>query len=201
MTLTGLADAFAGIQTLLARLVEELAWLDERGEGASPSDSFVATNYGGSTVMVQKSLTPEREQAWRATENTPLWSMYWREPSALPTEERAWHVSLDKGTDGPLHLWVRRAFYTRHLRRYQTSVKDWMIEVSASDERDMQMAWLARAALKLVLRPGASASEAAVLRALEEHGLLGDEAERALDALVARGDVTRRDGVVVMREQ
>ena len=129
------ADAFAGIQALLARLVEEVAWLDKGGEGASPLDSFVATNYGGRTVMVEKSFTPELEWEWRGIEHTALWNLYWREPSASATEERAWYVSLDKGADGPLHLWVRRVYLDRvdsgrPARRGGTIITDWMIEVS-----------------------------------------------------------------------
>lgn len=131
IALMAVADAFAGIQALLARLVEEVAWLDQGGEGASPLESFVATNYGGSTVMVQRSLTPEREQGWRNNENTALWNLYWREPSALPTEERAWHISLDKSAAGPLHLWVRRVYRDRRPNlRQRPAITDWMIEVS-----------------------------------------------------------------------
>lgn len=137
--LMSLADAFAGIQALLARLVEEVAWLDKGGQGkgedASPLESFVATNYGGRTVMVQRSLTPEREQGWRNTEHTALWTLYWREPSASATEERAWYVSLDKGADGPPHLWVRRVYFDRAdsgraAGGGRTKIADWMIEVS-----------------------------------------------------------------------
>lgn len=133
--LMAVADAFAGIRALIARLVEEVAFLDKGSEGASPLDSFVATNYGGCTVMVQKSLTPEREQGWRSNEHTTLWSLYWREPSALPTEERAWHISLDKGADGPLHLWVRRVYRDRRPNlRQRASISDWMLEVSEAVE-------------------------------------------------------------------
>lgn len=130
--LMSVADAFAGIQALLARLVEEVAWLDKGGTGASPLESFVATNYGGSTVMVQRSLTPEREQGWRNNENTALWDLYWREPASSATEERGWYISLDKSAAGPLHLWVRRVFFDRvsKPRRGRTRIADWMIEVS-----------------------------------------------------------------------
>ena len=129
------SDAFAGIQALLARRVEEVAWLDKGGEGASPLELFVATNYGGQTVMVQRSLTPEREQGWRNNESTRLWDMYWREPSATATKERAWYISLDRSAAGPLHLWVRRVYLDRadsgrQSRRGGTKIADWMIEVS-----------------------------------------------------------------------
>lgn len=124
-----IAWAFAGMQALLARLIEELARFDGRGEGASPADSFVAAQFGGRSVLVEKGLTPEREQAWRSTEHTSLWSLYWREPETAgcdPADQRAWYVSLDKGADGPLHLWVRRV-YGRATAR---AITDWMIEVN-----------------------------------------------------------------------
>lgn len=40
-------------------------------------------------------------------------------------QHRAYFTSLDKGADGPLHLWVRRV-YGRATAR---TVTDWMIEV------------------------------------------------------------------------
>lgn len=123
------ADAFMGIQALIGDLIKRLTRLDEQSEGAALSASLTVTRFAGDPVLVDKSFTPERDLAWRSTEHTPLWSLYWREPVAAGCDSVSWFVSLDKGADGPLHLHVRRV-----RGRGRRVVTDWMIEVDGLEE-------------------------------------------------------------------